>query len=406
MSEFPQLTEADIRNWVGERSFERGRAYFLQGAILWPTRQGTSLKATCMGSTPEDYRLFAELSPGGIRKAECSCPVGSGGHCKHVAALLLTWLDNPGSFVEVEELDKVVEPLSKEELADLVLKMVASEPDLEAMVRLHASAAAEGDKTVDPEAIRAWAEQGMFKNQEGLGDPRQIVANLQPILDLGERYERQGNVQNAAAVYRALALTVLDNDLSLMQDEEGFLIGIVWQCISGLGNCLDSISDPAPRRQILETLFDIYTWDVNSGSLGAASGVPDIFQQHTNREEREWICHWIQEQLPKGDTWHERYLRHIWGTLWLDLGAEWLEEDTFLQICRQAGLIAPLVDRLVQAGQVEEAYREAQQAGDEELLSLADLLATQGETSLARALVQERSQTSQDRRFSDWLENH
>jgi hypothetical protein len=62
-----------------------------------------------------------------------------------------------------------------------------------------------------------------------------------------------------------------------------------------------------------------------------------------------------------------------------------------------------LVDRLVQAGQVDEAYREARQASDEELLSLADLLAARGETRLARILIEERAQTGQDMRFTDWL---
>jgi hypothetical protein len=406
MSELPQLTEIEIRNWVGERAFGRGRAYFLQSAILKPMRQGAILKATCMGSTEKDYRLFAELGPGGISAAYCSCPVGTGGRCKHVAALLFTWLDDPDSFLESEDIRKVVEALGREELVDLVLQMVASEPGLEALVPLNAFAVDEGEQPADPAAIRAWAEQAIVKNQEGLGDPQQIVVNLQPILDLGERYERQGREQNAAVVYRTLALTVLDYDLSLLQDEEGYLHGIVWQCVHRLGNCLGVIQDHAARRKILEALFDIYTWDVNSGSLGVASGVPDIFQEQANHEEKDWICRWIEEQLPKGDAWQERYLRHIWGTLWLDLEAEWLDDVRFLQICRQAGLVAPLVTRLVQAGQVEDALQEARQAGDEELLSLAELLAAQGETRLARLLVQERAQSSQDSRYAAWLEQN
>jgi hypothetical protein len=403
MSELPQPQEVDIRDWVGEKSFERGRAYFLQGAILKPSHEGTVLKATCMGSTEKDYRLFADLRPDGIYAAHCSCPVGAGGRCKHIAALLLTWLDDPASFVETEPIQKIVGSMSKEELVDLVLQMVATDPDLESLVRLNEFAVVEGGQPVDQEGIRGWAERAIVKNQEGLGNPLEIVANLQPILDLGERYERKGSVQNAAIVFRTLALTVLDYDLSLLQDEEGYLHGIVRQCVHSLGNCLSAIPDSAARRQILEALFDIYTWDVNSGSLGAGSAVPDIFLQQAEREERERICRWIQDQLPAGDSWQERYLRHLWGTLWLDLEAEWLDDAAFLQICRQAGLVAPLVDRLVQAGQVDEAYREARQASDEELLSLADLLAARGETRLARILIEERAQTGQDMRFTDWL---
>lgn len=406
MSEFPVLQEEDIRAWAGERSFERGQADFLQGAIHNPSRQGMILKATCKESSEIDYQLHVELGPAGIQAAHCSCPPGAEGRCRHVAALLLAWLDDPDSFVESEDLNKVLAKLSKEELVSLILKMVSSQPGLETSVRLSASAVVVEARPADPEAIRTWAEQAILRDQEGLGDPLEIAANLQPVLDLGERYEQQGSYQDAAIVFRTLALTVLDYDLVLLQDEEGYLHGIVWQCVSSLGRCLGAISDPADRRQILEALFDIYTWDLNSGSLGVASGVPDIFQQQANREERELICQWIQEQLPGGDAWQERYLRHNWGTLWLDLGSEWLDEKTILQICRQTGLVETLVARLIQDGRWEEAYQEARRSGDDELLSMADLFTAHGETALARMLVSERAQAREDSRFAEWLLNH
>jgi hypothetical protein len=95
---YPKITVTDIQGWTGSASFGKGQAYFRQGAILEPRRQGWTLKARCLGSSAPSYRVEATMGDEGIAEADCSCPVGSGGHCKHIAALLLTWLDDPDAF--------------------------------------------------------------------------------------------------------------------------------------------------------------------------------------------------------------------------------------------------------------------------------------------------------------------
>ncbi|MFO7918837.1 MAG: SWIM zinc finger domain-containing protein, partial [Anaerolineae bacterium] len=84
MKEAFSLTESQIRAWVDVGSFERGWGYFEGGHILNPRRQGNTLKACCLGSMPTPYRLQVTLGSEGIVAGDCSCPVGAGGHCKHV----------------------------------------------------------------------------------------------------------------------------------------------------------------------------------------------------------------------------------------------------------------------------------------------------------------------------------
>ena len=100
MTDLPQLTESDIRRWVGEASSGRGQRYFRQGHILDPRRQGDTLKARCLGSRPQPYHVEVTLGPEGVVAGECSCPVGGGGRCKHTAALLLTWLHEPDTLLK------------------------------------------------------------------------------------------------------------------------------------------------------------------------------------------------------------------------------------------------------------------------------------------------------------------
>ncbi len=136
VSGLPPLTESDVRRWIGDESFRRGQRYFDQDAILNPRRAGMMLRAQCQGSRSQPYRVQIALGPKGIVSGDCSCPVGGGGHCKHAAALLLTWLDNADAFADVEDMATMLDRRSKAELIDLIGKMVERYPELEMLVEL------------------------------------------------------------------------------------------------------------------------------------------------------------------------------------------------------------------------------------------------------------------------------
>jgi uncharacterized Zn finger protein len=87
-----KLSDKDIRKWIEKESCERGYRYFEDGAISDAQRQGMTLKGYCEDSRPQPYRVRVTFVPDGISEAHCSCPVGGGGRCKHVAALLFTYL--------------------------------------------------------------------------------------------------------------------------------------------------------------------------------------------------------------------------------------------------------------------------------------------------------------------------
>src|SRR5947209_8464108 len=105
MSNLPTPSETEIRDRVGDQSYQRGLGYFHNDAIVSPRRQGSTLKAECWGTAEEPYRVAVTFASAEIDRAECSCPIGHGGFCKHVAALLLTWQSRPEDFVEIEELE-------------------------------------------------------------------------------------------------------------------------------------------------------------------------------------------------------------------------------------------------------------------------------------------------------------
>ena len=126
----PRLTEAQVRKLGSPQSFERGKSYYRGGAILEPVRQGLELRAQCEGSEDEPYEVSATLEHHGIAEVSCTCPYDWGGACKHVVALLLTYVHEPQAFRVIPPLETLLAKSSREQLIALIGEMAKREPGL------------------------------------------------------------------------------------------------------------------------------------------------------------------------------------------------------------------------------------------------------------------------------------
>ena len=136
MSSIPHITRSDVIKWTDNVYFQRGQNYYDRGVIYKQRQQGMTIKSKCSGSQAPFYRQEVLFDSKGIKSAECSCPVGDGGHCKHSVALLLTWVNDPESFRKVEAIDVILEKRSKLELVAIIKEMLEQEPDLESLLEL------------------------------------------------------------------------------------------------------------------------------------------------------------------------------------------------------------------------------------------------------------------------------
>ncbi|MGQ9553276.1 MAG: SWIM zinc finger family protein [Anaerolineae bacterium] len=403
MSPIPQLTEQDIRNRVGDQSFERGRRYYRDGAVFDARRQGMTLKARCAGSRAEAYRLEVMFDVEGIAKADCSCPVGAGGHCKHTAALLLTWLNRPEDFTEVEELDAALERRSKAELIALIKQMLRQEPDLELLLETPLPTG-KRQAPANPEVYRRQVN-AVFQREPDWGADTAIAADLLAIKAIGDGFAEQGDWASAAAVYEAIARGATEN-YEMFQDEEGDLANAINESAEGLGQCFAGETDPSRREGIMRALFDVFHFDVEYGGVGIGDEVPDIIMEHATAEERRTVAAWVRQAMPQGSSWSDNYHRQVYGGFLLDLEADTLDDEAYLSICREMGLIADLVDRLLALGRVDEATSATEQADDYPLIRLADIFVEYGRGDVAERLMLERSAKSKDTRVLEWLKKH
>jgi uncharacterized Zn finger protein len=399
MAEIPALSEADAGRYLGG-TLERGRPYYAGGALSDLRREGRTLHGRCQGTAYEPYRVRATFDAQSITRTHCSCPVGGDGYCKHVAALLLAWCHSPEEFVAIEELDAALGRRSKEELIALIKQMLRRQPDLEVLLETPLPVPGKPSTPVSPETFRRQAA-AVFRRvgyDYEWGALAGMADELGAVLEIGDSFLQQSEGGNAAAVYQAVAAEVMEH-FDAYQDDEGTLIGVLMDCVSGLGQCLAGREDPPQRERILRTLLEIYDLDLRYGSVGIADGVPDLLLDETTPEERQMLAAWVREQVPKGRDW----AREAYGGLLLELEADTLDDESFFRICRETGRVYDLVDRLLALGRLEEAIAEAQQVSDYTLIELANLFVQHANTDTAERLMQERSTRTQDTRVYEWL---
>jgi uncharacterized Zn finger protein len=135
-AKLPRLTEAHVRELASEKSFDRGEAYYHDGSVLEPVRQERELRAQCQGSDYEPYQVSATLSESGIAETSCNCPYDHGGICKHIVALLLTYIHEPQAFRSIPPLATLLAGRSREELIALIGELIKREPELLSLVEL------------------------------------------------------------------------------------------------------------------------------------------------------------------------------------------------------------------------------------------------------------------------------
>ncbi len=419
MASINALSEKEIKSWVGGRSFERGRAYYHDNSIQRPRRRGNTLAADCYGSMSQPYRVEITLQDGAIAFGDCSCPVGDGGHCKHAAALLLTWLHAPQRFVELESVTKSLSGRSKEALIYLIERMLERHPDLEDILELPSVAAGQAPQgTIDEHLIRRQIENLLvpYADEYGYGYDyqagRHLQQGLKPIMEVGASYLVHGDWAKGMLVFQTI-ITELLPQLNMFHDESDDVFILISDCVTQLGACLAAADPQEPgaaeaRHSMLRTFFEVQMLNIEQGGVGLGEDIAEIVAAGATAAEKETMAGWVAAALPEmeeqdEDSWSRGWRRKAYGGWLLKLQEEALDDERYLEICRQTGRTVDLVERLLQLGRLREAIHAAQEANDYTLLQLAERFVFHGQAAVATDLVWERTAASNDRRLEEWL---
>jgi uncharacterized Zn finger protein len=291
----PKITDALIREWVGDTYAQRGRAYFHEGRVLKARWKGSELIGEVQGSYDEPYDVLITFE-GKEAYGDCSCPMEY--DCKHVAAVLYAAMQAPPSLAPTKRrnFDKLLTKLERPALVALVKAMLEASPELGNIVEAHAATAnitALAQQAGDDGALRREV-QSLLQKAEKPGQSRAAQRGLELMLEQAENLMKAKDWATAATIAR----TVLDE--MLMTDGTDFgsryeLASLHEAAAKALLTCWAKLPGADPvRGQALRTMFDFLAWDIHQGwrSLEAQK-IGQSLARAVTPSEREQVLEWI-----------------------------------------------------------------------------------------------------------------
>lgn len=399
----PAITEADIRELSSPEVFERGVGYY-EGGALFDTRQmGDELHARCHGSSYAPYRVSAQLGPGGVVDAACSCPYDWGGICKHVVALLLAWVRSPEVFHTVAPVELRLAGKGKEALIALIGEMLRREPDLERLLDLPLHADPEDDLDLDP--FRRQIEYALLGE---FPDPDALAFELAAIAETGDRFAASGNWTAAGAIFH-LTLSEIIPIYGQLYDEDGDVARVLQRCAAGLGRGLQQGEpDSAARQSWLEVLLEAEFKDIQMGGIDLAYPAREILIEHATDDEWQHIEARVRAMLPSLESHYSSWGRESLVTL-LAVRLEQSGRETEIpDLIFELGSEAQRAFELVRQGRFAEAISIAEEHFVDlpgRILQFADTLVEAGAISEAMAYVTGQLEAGPRSAYSasDWL---
>jgi len=396
-----QLTEEIIRGRASDQSYQKGREYYRSGAIYNPAWQsmagGIMLTAQCEGSSAPSYHLHVELDAGGVRSASCTCPYDWGGDCKHIVALLLTYLHKRDEFSEQKRVEDLLAGMEKDSLVALIARLVERNPELhdeiEMAIPLVSVREAEPSSTktkrqtqVSEQTYRKQVRR-ILKQSRYDGsyyddwDEPAYIGDLEAILETSKKFLDAGDAEAALVILRVLLEETLedyDGDMDYNGDVAGFIQDLGMPMAEAILSLeMDKKSRKALQNSIQEMLDDL-----------------DETIEESELEIILAVLEYGWDELPDKESQWEEYDKEDW-MLFDELQQARLNvlkrqgrEDEFLRLARKADIHRYVLE-LLQVGKVDEAIKASQKLKyDSEILSVAQQLREAGRLNEAIALAE------------------
>jgi uncharacterized Zn finger protein len=380
------------------KSFERGVEYYRSSTIFNTSRRGNILLGDCAGSSAPYYHLRVEVEGNYIKSAVCSCPYDLDGYCKHIVALLLTYIHQPDKFVEQKSVIDLLQDLEKDALVALIARLVERDQDLYNKVEM---AIPMVKVTTQPESavprvkqqtqvseptyrkqVRRILKQSRYdENYDNEWDSPAYLDDLEEVLQTANQFLAAGDAEGALVILRVL-LEETTNDYDSDVDYNGDVASFIQDLGMPMAEAILSVEMDDKFREELETsireILDNLDEAIEESELevvGAAieygwSELPDEETQWDEFDEEEWMLF---------DTLQQARLNVL----------EYQgRSDEFLKLA-QKGDTKRYVLKLLELKRVDEAVAASQSlSGNHEILAVAQKMQEAGRLGDAITLAE------------------
>jgi uncharacterized Zn finger protein len=255
-----RLTPEAVLAWSGTQELNKGRGYVadLDDLMSQPGSAGLTLTGSAYGQ--EAYRVQAVLRGGQVSRGQCSCPVGGGGHCKHIAALLTRYSAAPQDFEALMSLDEALKDQTAAQLRKVIGELLVAAPELTALVctpmDMNESGADQPPQVATLPAMfraikRSYHSDWQY-NDEGLD-----TSGPDGVMDEADEL-RDGQPEQALAIYLALVEQIESAYETWADADDEPFADLMSAAVSGLATLVaEDRLDERDRYRAVSTLLNL-----------------------------------------------------------------------------------------------------------------------------------------------------
>ena len=353
------ISEDTLKSLSTPTSFSRGDELYQDGAIFDTSRQSNVLRGKCRGSSAPYYEIVVRLDEGGFQEAYCSCPYSFGGLCKHIIALMLTFIHSPDEFAEKKSVYELLESLSKDEIISVISKMVNRYPELYTWLQNETLVVSETSQPVQLQG-KSRVSQAVYQNQirrilrslDGyrmseaywmMGD---MVAQLSQIGDTAFEFLQAGDAQGALIIFSTLFIET-GKGFSGFDDSDGYLSGFIEDLALPLCDAILSASLSNAERIKLYKKLEPIIRDLHSYGFDDL----DVILIAINRG-------WSDEPFMEAEDYNPRYANSL-NEVKLNILERKNHVEEYLKLCLKSGAIVRYVLKQIEIGEIDRALEVA-----------------------------------------------
>jgi len=260
------ITEQGLTAFISGRILERGRDYVEDGRVLEVRQAGDRMHAKVLGSEEDEWQVEVWQDAKSGWDGSCTCPY-TAGPCKHIAATLLTLLEEPDVIIteseasaesprrpiDDDELRAKVRELQREDLEGLLIEQAGRDPFLRQRLVLKVKQS-EG-KPINLASYRTQMRQALAWRGDFI--PYAAVPDFVQGLEEMKRSFRDLAAEGHPAEAAELLEEFIDRcipRIERLDDSGGFFGPFVQDLYSALGEVLSRVPERDPKLWARKTL--------------------------------------------------------------------------------------------------------------------------------------------------------
>jgi hypothetical protein len=291
-----KITLEQIKKWVDKGSYERGRVYYKKKKIHDCYRLGTMIQSKCEGSYLPYYDLRCEISDNVIVTAKCTCPVGDGGHCKHIVALLLEWKNRFHKFVDGNTLVTRLTNLNKTQLIGIISGLMQLNSEHVSFVEMQVDVISDsGSITKDyfMEKLNKIIPQTSYL------DDGEIVEILELFTGQSENFMVQGELNAGILLLQAIIEHISQMYTEKIEDYNGEVAFVIDECIEKIADHYETLDDEL-RDEIMITLLNAELADIRRGGVEYAYRARELIISLASEHAKKQLIRIVSSMIREG----------------------------------------------------------------------------------------------------------